>query len=276
MLLSLGGLFINSNNEGLKPSLPFHQSHCTVTQPLHSVITPQHLTTRKWGWSPAVLHTDTHCNAILAESSNRDSSGFVEKPASFLPKSKEKKQQVQIRSVFLLCRGKMLQPSPPAVTGWCQQKSKRNPLLRAQFWIKMQKRGAHWLLATSGKLSKRASERARKSDRHSAPVLAGYIGQAYAQLSSLWVHHMAFGIFISFFSPLPIYPTYYSWQVNQPMFEQVKETACGTTAENQILLYYVKANHVCGSEVVLKHLMTPRSEKSGFVIKLMPRWVQPP
>lgn len=48
-------------------------------------------------------------------------------------------------------------------------------------------------------------------------------------------------------------------------------TDCGTTTENQILLYYVKANLVCGSEVVLNDLMTTRSEKSGFVIKLMPR-----
>lgn len=152
------------------------------------------------------------------------------------------------------------------------QKSKHNPFLRAQLWIKMQQPGTHQILATLGKWSKRASERAGKSGRHSASVLPGCICQASAPSGfTVWVLASSF-----LFSPLLIYSTYYSCQVNQPVFEQVKETDCGTTTENQILLYYVKANHVCGSEVVLNHLMTPRSERSGFVIKLMPRWVQPP
>lgn len=186
MLDRPGGLFINLNTAGLKPSLPSVALACHCTQWWHP-----HLSQQENDCDLLQSYIQIYCNTSLAESSNWDSCKFAEQPASFLPKSKgEKKpnQQVQIRSVFLLCWGKMLQP----------QKSKHNPFLRAQLWIKMQQPGTHQILATLGKWSKRASERAGKSGRHSASVLTRLHLSGF---STLWVYCMGFGLFISFFPP---------------------------------------------------------------------------
>ena len=66
---------------------------------------------------------------------------------------------------------------------------------------------------------------------------------------------------------------------NQFIFKQVTETYYRTATEksNTVILHKNKS-HVClyVSEVFLNRLMTTRSEKSVFIIKLMQRWALPP